>query len=48
MTVSGWTKSSFHRLSSAAGDSNNGLFLGTLELLSKHNKVLEMHMRDIK
>ena len=33
--------------SSAVGDSNNGLFLGMLELLSKH-KVLEMHLRNMK
>ena len=26
----------------------NGLFLGTLELLSKHNKILEMHLRNVK
>ena len=27
---------------------DNGLFLGTLELLSKHNKVLQMHLRNVK
>ena len=34
--------------SSAFGDSNIGQFLGMLELLSKHNKVLEMHLRNMK
>ena len=42
-----WQNEIFHFVDQV-GDSNNGLFLGMLELLSKHNKVLEMHLRDVK
>ena len=38
----------FRGSSSKIGDSHNGLFLGTLELLSRHNKVLEVHLQDVK
>ena len=38
----------FRGSSSTVGDCNNGLFFGMLELLSKHNKVLEMHLRNVK
>jgi len=34
--------------SSRIGDDDNGLFLGMLELLSKHNKVLELHFAQVK
>ena len=27
---------------------NNGLFLGNLELLSRHNQVLEVHLNEVK
>jgi hypothetical protein len=32
----------------ALGDHENGLFLGTLELLSRHNKVLEQHLQEVR
>ena len=38
----------FRGSSSKVWDGDNGLFLGTLELLSKHNKLLEMHLRNVK
>ena len=38
----------FRGLSSTIGDPDNGLFLGTLELLSKHNKTLDMHLKQVK
>ncbi|XP_065902561.1 uncharacterized protein [Dysidea avara] len=38
----------FRGSSSKIGDGDNGLFLGILELLSKHNKVLEMHLNNVK
>jgi len=34
--------------SSRIGDEDNGLFLGMLELLSKHNKMLEVHLAHVK
>jgi len=34
--------------SSRIGDEDNGLFLGMLELLSKHNKVLKVHLAHVK
>uniref|UniRef100_H2ZW52 DUF4371 domain-containing protein n=1 Tax=Latimeria chalumnae TaxID=7897 RepID=H2ZW52_LATCH len=33
---------------SKIGDRRNGLFLGTLELLSRHNRVLELHLQEAK
>ena len=38
----------FRGCSSKIGDPDNGLFLGTLELLSQHNKVLQMHLQEVK
>ncbi|XP_065903748.1 zinc finger MYM-type protein 1-like [Dysidea avara] len=38
----------FRGSSNKIGDGDNGLFLGILELLSKHNKVLEMHLNNVK
>ena len=29
-------------------DPNNGLFLGNLELLSRHNQVLKVHLNEVK
>ena len=34
----------FRGYSSKIGDPDNGLFLGTLGLLSQHNKVLQLHL----
>ena len=38
----------FRGCSSNIGDPDNGLFLGTLELLSQHNNVLQMHLQEVK
>ena len=38
----------FRGSTSKVWEDNNGLFLATLELLSKHKKVLEMHLRNVK
>ena len=38
----------FHGSSTKIGDSDNGLFLGTLELLGKHNRVLALHLQKLK
>ena len=34
--------------SSDIGEVDNGLFLGTLELLSQHSKVLQLHLQEVK
>ena len=38
----------FHGSSSKIGDADSGPFLGTLELLSQHNKVLQLHLQEVK
>lgn len=38
----------FHASSSKIGDSDNGLFLGALELLGKHNRILALHLQSWK
>lgn len=38
----------FRGCSSNIGDPDKGLFLGTLELLSQHNKVLQLHLQEVK
>ena len=38
----------FRGCSSEIGEPDNGLFLGTLELLSQHNKVLQLHLQKVK